>query len=183
MSVFDVKQMARDLVFVGDHHVSAREVVAERLIEAAVQVINFPKAPLSELFEGMAEVYELDMGLPCVDQMVMMVVAQIKQGMVKDGWDPRMRIKMEQKKLSSTYNRITIQMDLDATIQAEVKKVRKVHTRARRQEITDVVSENPDPELINEFDRKLSAESQPRTPLLSDRSPGFIKEDKGGCKW
>ena len=177
MSVFDVKQMARDLIFLGDQHTSAKEVVAERLIEAAVEVINFPKATHSEMFEGLAEVYELEMGLPRVDETVMNLVKQIKADMARLGWDPRLKIKLESKKLSNTFHRITVQMDLDATVLAEAKSVRKVHTRARRPEITDVVSDNPNPELLNEFDREFSRQLKPRTPLLSDRGGRFVVSD------
>jgi hypothetical protein len=183
MSVFDVKQMAKDLVFLNDQHISAKEVVAERLIEAAVEVVNFPKSRHLELFEGLAEVYELEMGLPCADGIVMELVERIKRDMAASGWDPRMKVKLESKKLSNTFHRITVRMDLDATVQAEVSAVRRTHTKARRPEITDVVSDNPGAELLNEFDRELSRQLKPRTPLLSDRGGRFINSDKNGRKW
>ena len=183
MSVFDVKQMARDLMFLDAQHAGAKEVVAERLIEAAVEVVNFPKSTHSALFEGLAEVYELGMGLPRVDSIVMNIVERIRQDMNRNGWDPRMKIKLESKKLSSTFHRVTICMDLDATVLAEVKTVRRTHVKARRPEITDVVSDNPGSELLNEFDRELSRQLAPRTPLLSDRGGRFIESDKNGNGW
>lgn len=178
MSVFDIKQMAKDLMFLEKQHVGAKEVVAERLIEAAVEVINFPKSSHMELFEGLAEVYELEMGLPRVDAIVMNLVTQIRNDMAAQGWDPRVKVKLSTKKLSNTFHRVTICMDLDATILAEVKSVRRTHVKARRPEITDVVSENPDSELLNEFDREFSRQSQRRTPLLSDRDSRFVGFDK-----
>lgn len=178
MSVFDIKQMGRNLIFLKDQHASAKEVVAERLIEAAVEVINFPKSSHTALFEGLAEIYELEMGLPRVDETVMNLVEEIKSDMARLGWDPRVKIKLETKKLSNTFHRVTVQMDLDATILAEAKSVRRTHNKARRPEITDVVSDNPDAELLNEFDRELSRQLKHRTPLLSDRDWGFVSSDK-----
>ena len=183
MSVFDIKQMGKDLMFLNDQHASAKEVVAERLIEAAVEVVNFPQAQHSALFEGLAEVYELEMGLPRVDAIVMGIVTRIRQDMNQNGWDPRMKIKLESKKLSSTFHRITVKMDLDATVLAEVKTVRRTHVKARRPEITDVVSDNPGAELLNEFDRELSRQLKPRTPILSDRGGRFVETDKNGNGW
>lgn len=183
MSVFDIKQMAKDLMFLNEQHIGAKEVVAERLIEAAVEIVNFPKATHSALFEGLAEIYELEMGLPRVDAVVMGIAERIRQDMASNGWDSRMKIKLESKKLSNTFHRITVRMDLDTTVLAEVKSVRRTHVKARRPEITDVVSDNPDAELLNEFDRELSRQLSPRSPLLSDRGGRFINTDKNGNGW
>lgn len=178
MSVFDIKQMARDLLCLKAHHPSAKEVMVERLIEAAVEVVNFPGSHHAELFEGLAEVYELDMGIPRVDAMVTDLADRIRADADSKGWDPRIKVMVRTKKLSNTFHRATICMDLDSTILAEAEHVHTIHAEARRPEITDVVSDNPGAELLDEFDREFSRQSEHRTPLLSDRDSRFVNVDK-----
>lgn len=176
MSAFDIKKMARELYVPNAVHVSAKEVIAERLIETAVEIINDPSRS-GELLDSMTDYYELDMGMNRVDDSVMHLVSQIKQDNLRSGWDPRVKLKLETKKLSNTFHRVTVAMDLDATIEAMTTK--KKQGRAKRvTKITDVIEDNPGADLLNEFDRELSSQSESQAKLLPNRSPRFVDDFK-----
>lgn len=181
MSAFDIKKMAQGLYVPNAVHVSAKEVIAERLIETAVEIINDPSRS-GELLDSMTDYYELDMGMNRVDDSVMQLVTQIKQDNQRAGWDPRVKLKIETKKLSNTFHRLTIAMDLDATIEAMTAKPKRARPR-RTTKITDVIEDNPGADLLNEFDRELSSQSESQAKLLPNRYPRFIDSVKNRDGW
>jgi hypothetical protein len=181
--MFDIKVMGNELFFPEEQHRSFRETVALRLVETAVDIINEPNLT-EQLLLPMIDIYELEMGMNRVDDRVMGIVERIRQDMRNAGWDPRMKIRLEERKLSNTYHRAIVCMDLDATVKAVVQTTQQKKTRkVRETKIADVVSDNPGVELINELDRVVSRQSQRRTPLLSDRNAQFVRDDKDGNRW
>lgn len=173
---FDVRSLAINLVMEKyDEPYSVKEAIATRIIEAAVEIINEPKRQ-DVVLDNLNHIYESQYGMVTPDLVILDHVKNIQQQMKANGWDPRLVLKVSFKKLSNTYNFATIGMDLDATMkrnkQSKVKKV--AVTKA-----IDIVSDNPSPDTINEFFNTVECQSQRRTPLLSDRSPGFVIDPQG----
>lgn len=182
MSAFDIKAMGRGFIFATEQHISFKETVALRMVETAVEIVNEPHRT-EMLLNNMTEAYELEFGIDRVDDQIMGLVNMIRKDMLSKCWDPRTKVKIQERKLSNTYHRAIICMDLDATVKSVNAEARK-HARKRTSlPITDVVSDNPGAELINELDRVVSRQSKRRTPLLSDRSGKFVRDDKGRDSW
>ena len=179
MSVFDIKQMAKEIAFRDTEHPSTKEVIVLRFIESAVLLINSPELEGREL-DTMTEVYEIHYGMIMVDRTILDLVKLIKRGMRKDGWDPRVKIKLEEKKLSNSFHRATIVMDLDTTISEAIEEDSAYRASiAEPEDINDVTTDTPSADMLNEFDSVLRSRSTPRTPLLSDRDSRFVIEDTG----
>lgn len=183
MSSFDIKHMARGLLFPENQHPSFAETVATRMVETAVEIINAPHRT-EDLLNAMTDAYEMDIGMSRVDDQIIGIVKRIRTQMHNDGWDPRVKIRLAERKLSNTYHQLRVCMDLDETIRSSLDSIR--HQSRKHKEdtsIVEVVSDNPGAELINELDRELSRQSQHRTPLLSDRDAKFVASDKNGNGW
>lgn len=179
MSVFDIKQMAKEIAFRDTEHPSTREVIVLRFVETAVLLVNNPHLIDREL-DTMTEVYEIQYGMIMVDQQVLDLVKLIKRNMRKDGWDPRVKIKLEEKKLSNSFHRASIVMDLDTTINEAIEEDSAFRLASvEPEDINDTVSDTPPADMLNEFDSVLRSRSTPRTPLLSDRNAQFVIEDSG----
>lgn len=180
MSVFDIKQIAKELAFPHDEHFSAKEVVAERFIETAVEMINQPWRETA-LLDIMTDAYEVGYGMIMVDAHILQFVETIKLGMKRNGWDPRMRIKLTRKKFGRNFYQMHVVMDLDATLQEAVEEDSAYRlSLIEAEKINDVVSDHPDPDQLNEFDRTVRRESTSRTPLLSDRDSLFVTGNTDG---
>jgi len=183
MSVFDIKAMAKGMLFPVEQHPSFAETVALRMVETAVEIINTPERT-EELLNGMTDAYELEIGMSRVDDQIVGIVKSIRQQMHRQGWDPRMKIRLDERRLSNTYHHARVSMDLDATVRSSLDGIQKKSRKAQSNtSIAEVVSDNPGAELINELDRELSRQSQHRTPLLSDRDSKFVRDDKNGNGW
>ena len=181
MSAFDIKAMGRGYIFATEQHPSFKETVAVRLVETAVEIINNTQQT-DALLSNVTHAYEMTFGMDRVDDQVMGLVEMMRKDMSTKGWDPRTKIKLVERKLSNTYHRLVVVMDLEATVKSFNEGVRK-QSRKRATPIADVVSDNPGAELINELDRLLCQQSQPRTPLLSDRGGRFVRDDQTGNRW
>lgn len=186
MSTFDIKQMAKELV-ARNTHLSAREVIVTRFIETAVEMINEPWNS-EKLLSNITSVYELDYDLISVDTQVLDLVEQIVSSNRRNRWDPRIKIKLESKKVGATYHRIHVVMDLDKTL-GEALELDSAYRKSLevKEDIKDSVTDNPNPDLINELDRVLLSELTPRPKVLSDRLGVFVREDTDGnqrvCNW
>lgn len=180
MSIFDVKRMARELAFPHDEHLSAREVVAERFIETAVEMVNDPFREAA-LLDNMTDAYEIGYGMIMVDQHLFQLVDQIKTHMKRAGWDPRIRIKAVSKKVGRTFHQMSIQMDLDSTLQIALEEDSAWRLSLEEKErINDVVSDNPDMDQINEFDRAVCRESASQPKVRPSRTSRFVTDDPDG---
>lgn len=180
MSIFDIKQIARELAFPHDEHFSAKEVVAERFIETAVDMINNPSRETA-LLDIMTEAYEVGYGMIMVDAHILQYVNTIKLDMKRKGWDPRVKIKLAGKKIGRNFYQMQVVMDLDTTLQEAVEDDSAYRlSLIEAEKISEVVSDNPDADQLNEFDRTIRGESASRTPLLSDRDSLFVTGDSLG---
>jgi hypothetical protein len=155
---------------------SVKEAIAERIIEAAVEIINEPRRQ-DVILDNLSYIYESTYDMVTPDLVILDFVNEIRKRMTAYGWDSRLVLKVSFTKLSNTFNRATVNMDLDATLERSkpAKKVRKVKV----EKAIDIVSDNPSPDTINEFLNTVECQSQRRTPLLSDRSPGFVIDPEG----
>lgn len=177
MIVFDVRSTALNLVMEKhDEPYSVKEAIAERIIEAAVEIINEPNRQ-DVILDNLNHIYELQYGMVTPDLVILAKAKEIKQQMTRNGWDPRLVLKVSFNKLSNTFNRATIGMDLDATMLRN--KPAKAKKQVKVQKAIDIVSDNPSPDTINEFFNTVECQSRRRTPLLSDRSPGFVIDPEG----
>jgi len=156
-----------------DDSPGVRESIAVRMLEAVVEMINHPRRE-EELLDHLGNVYEEHYDMLTPDLVMVELKQKLQKEMRRRSWDPRLKVKVDFKKISHGFHQAHIEMDLDATLRANAKP--KV-TRTVRSKVTgDTISENPSPEAINEFLETVERRSIRRTPQLSDRQPTAVRE-------
>jgi uncharacterized membrane protein YheB (UPF0754 family) len=152
---------------------AVRESIAVRMLEAVVEMINHP-ARQDKLLDQLGNVYEEHYDMLTPDLVMLKIRDQLQKETKRRSWDSRLKLKVSFKKISHGFHQAHIEMDLDATLKANVKP--KV-TRVKREKVTgETISDNPSPEAINEFLETVERRSIRRTPRLSDRQPTAVRE-------
>jgi len=152
---------------------AVRESIAVRMLEAVVEMMNHPTRQ-DRLLDQLGNVYEEHYDMLTPDLVMLQLKESIEKEMKRRSWDPRLKVKIGFKKISHGFHQAHIEMDLDATLQANAKP--KV-TRTVKAKVTGhTISDNPSPEAINEFLETVERRSIRRTPRLSDRQPTAVRE-------
>jgi len=169
---FDVKGLAKDLVMGTKLELAAREELVARMIEVAVEIVNEPhrkREILDPLIEIMLSSY--DMIQP--DQLMLRYAEHIKERSRELGWDSRLLVKLEFKKIGGNFHRALVNMDFEGTIR-KFKPVAR--PRKQKEKIVDTVSDHPDQDTLNEYLNAVTTRPERRIPLLSDRLGTRIKD-------
>jgi uncharacterized membrane protein YheB (UPF0754 family) len=152
---------------------AVRESIAVRMLEAVVEMMNHPTRQ-ERLLDQLGNVYEEHYDMLTPDLVMLQLKERLEKEMKKRSWDPRLKVKVHFKKISHSFHQAHIEMDLDATLQANAKP--KAVRNVRVKITGDTISDNPSPEAINEFLETVERRSIRRTPRLSDRQPTAVRE-------
>lgn len=174
MISFDVQHLANSLLMETGDTYAVKEEIAIRMVEAAIDIINEPRKQ-DAILDPLNHIWETHYGLVTPDLVILAVVDDLQKQIRQHNWDTRLVVKPTFKKVSNTFHRATVQMDLDATLARQKTKPKK-KAAVRAQVTATTVSDNPSAEDINEFLDVVERRSERRTPLLSDRHPKFIAE-------
>lgn len=172
MSVFDIKQMAQGLYIPEEKFPHAREVIARRMVEVAVEFINDPEKG-QESVDHLVGVYEIDYGMNQVERQISDVICMVQAETKKWHWDPRIKVKLEDRSIGRHHVQLKVSMDLEATLQSMINGVEVIE---EREHVEDAVLDNPGSELLNALDGFVSKRSERRVPLLSDRYARTVKD-------
>ena len=172
MVIFDVKDMARGLLTLPNEHLVLREKVAAHLITVASEIFNHPHREMS-LVDDLIDHYEFEQGVFGLDVVVMETVAKMKQAAQRAGWDRRMKGKVEFKEVGRGFYQARFVMDLDETMAWMFHKEESSEPDVN---VTDIVSDNPGADLINELNKLHTRETRRRVPALSDRLATTVRE-------
>ena len=172
MSVFDIKQMAQGLYIPEEKFPHAREVIARRLVEVAVEFVNDPEEGQAAV-DHLIGVYEIDYGMNQVERQIGDVITMIRGEMKKWHWDPRIKVKLEDRSIGRNHVQLKVSMDLDATLQGMINGLEVIE---EREHVEDAVDDNPGSELLNALDGHVSKRPERRIPLLSDRHAKPVKD-------
>lgn len=173
MITFDVRELSRNFLMPGADTQEVREHLVRMLLCGAVEIFNDPhleQATIGDIEEVLENDYEVLGSEAIIRDMLKGIRAQAKAS----GWDPRTKAKIEYKILGKTFNRATVVMDLDETVARIVTAAQP--TGDQDEHVTDIVSDNPGMDVINELNQRSARETRRHTPLLSDRSPAFVQE-------
>lgn len=175
MISFDVKELARNMMFPNMKEVNVREHLVCELIRGAVEIFNDPhreNAVITELQEVLENDYEV-MGS---EETIFKMIGALHQAAKTAGWDPRTIAKLEYKEIGKAFHQVRVMMDLDETF---ARMLAKNTIQPDKEHVTDMVSDHPDMDSINELNTLHTRETLRRTPLLSDRLATFVREDEG----
>jgi len=173
MISFDVKDLARNLMIPNMKEVSVREHLVCELIRGAVEIFNDPHLE-NDVIVQLEEVLENDYEVMGAADMVLNMVAEMRQRAKGAGWDKRTIAQLEYKQIGKAFHHINIKMDLDETI-ARILAQNTIEPDPEH--VTDMVSDHPDMDAINELSKLHTRETTRRTPLLSDRLATCVRDD------
>jgi hypothetical protein len=153
---------------------AVRESIAVRMLEAAVEIINYPSREDS-ILDQLGRVYEDHYEMLTPDLVIIKVKEALQKEMKRRSWDKRLHVQIRFNKVSHAFHQALIDMDLDATLRAAAKP--KPVQRITRAKVTgDTINDNPSQEALNEFLETVERRSLRRTPQLSDRQPTVVRE-------
>lgn len=172
MIIYDVRELARNLVMPNSAVQEVREHLVRTMLCGAVEIFNDPHREHTVIAE-LEESFENDYDVLGSDAMVTSMVKELHSQAKACGWDSRTKAKIEYRAIGKGVTQAMVVMDLDETL---ARMLDAGSIKPPLEHVTDIVSDNPDMEVINELNRLHSNETERRTPLLSDRSPTFVQE-------
>lgn len=174
MISFDVKDLARNLMIPNMKEVNVREHLVCELIRGAVEIFNDPHLE-NEVITRLEEVLENDYEVMGTEKLVLGMVKEMRRNAKSAGWDKRSVAQLEYKLVGKAFHRITVKMDLDETVARILAKNTIVQDP---EHVTDMVSDHPDMDQLNELSKLHTRETTRRTPLLSDRLATCVRDDE-----
>lgn len=178
MISFDVTALAGELIMGSEHGFSVKETLTVRMIEAAVDILNEPRRR-DAVLDNLTDIMEMHYDLQTPDLTMERFADHIRVQMKNHGWDSRLKVKLSFKKFGNNFHRAIIEMDLDATFASNNDRRKKPRLKA---DVTELVSDNPSQESINEFLDRTDKRPVRKPPLLSDRF-GRTVNDPSGRGW
>lgn len=172
MISYDVGEMARNILMPSDTVQEVREQLVRQLVCAAVEIFNDPHRENSVIVE-LEDVLENDYEVVGAGKLVLGMVAEIRQRALTSGWDSRTKAKIEYKHLGRAFNRALVVMDLDETV---ARMLADGCLEPAKEHVTDIVSDHPDLETLNELNTLQVKQTRRGIPLLSDRAATFVRE-------
>lgn len=172
MIIYDVKELARNLVMSNSEGPEVREHLVRTMLCGALEIFNDPHRENTVITE-LQDVLENDYEVLGSEEIVLSVVTELRNRAKTCGWDPRTKAKIDYRAIGKGVIQAMVVMDLDETL-ARILDSGAIESSLEH--VTDIVSDHPDMEVLNELNRLHSNETERRTPLLSDRSPAFVQE-------
>jgi len=173
MILFDVKEMGRNLPTIEKLDEEVREVLALRILDFAVEIFNYDHR--MNLLLGEAEdLFENDYDIMGVARAIVDQTMKIREGGRRCAWDPRIKVRLETRRIGRGFHQARVVMDLEETMACMLHEADLVNPLSPH--VTDVVIDNPGIALNHEITRLYSGKAKRRTPLLSDRHPRAVKD-------
>lgn len=167
MISIDVRQVALNLVSAKKHEQGLLISIAQRMTEAAVDIVNTPEET-DEILEHLVSVYEGQYDLIAPDDAIMHIVGRLRTYMDNLGWDRRLKVKVGFKTIDTVLCVGMVRMDLDSTFVERERTLRR--DKKRKTAPVEVVNDNPSSEEINEFFTGVDRETARKTHLRAVKS-------------
>lgn len=177
----DIKSMAVNLISFEELTPEVKEVLAERMVEAALSMINdsFTNDVFGEELDFLIYTLENEYGLLNPDAAIKEYAKVIKVNTNKLGWDDRLVLRCKFTKIPKTLNLCLITMDLDKTISLINDNRIKDEFKEKKPVIQELVSVTPELEEINRLLNTMDKENVAKENLLSNRTRGNNKRVVG----
>lgn len=174
MIIFDVKELARSFLMPSGEPQGVREHLALEVLRYSVGIFNDPHL-LQHYLGDAEEVFEIDYDVMGVAEIIIRHYRHITKITRSYGWDPRTKAKLEFKRIGKGFHHARVVMDLEETT---ARMLNEAHLdRPVETHVTDIVSDNPSTDVINELSIVRNGETRRRVPVLSDRHPTFVRDD------
>lgn len=174
MISFDVKELARNMLIPHVSEPNVREHLVCELLRGALEIFNDPHRENAVIIE-LEEVLENDYEVMGTEDIVTKILATLRRASKGAGWDGRTIAKLEYKQIGKAFHQAKFVMDLDETV-ARVLEANAI--KPDKEHVTDMVSDHPDMDAINELNTLHSRETSRRIPVLSDRFATVVREDE-----
>ena len=183
MVICDVRDAALNLVMERDEPLDSKLVLVKRMIEAAVEIVNDPSKVDDEI-DNLMDSYDGYYGITKPDEIILHYVDVMKKAIKAASWDTRLVVKVKFNEVGNgkALCHADLFMDLDTTAE-KLGWVAAPEDEDSKEAITEIVSDNPSAEQLHALSRSVSREGKQRTPVLSDRSPRFVRENPERDKW
>lgn len=174
MIIFDVKDLARNFLMPTNEPQSVREYLALEVLRYSVELFNDPHR-LHNLLGDAEEIFENDYDVMGVAEIIVRHWRHIQKVTRSYGWDVRTKAQLEFKRIGNGFHHARVVMDLEETMARMLDAAHLNHPQEAH--VTDIVSDNPSSDVINELSTVRNGETRRRVPVLSDRHPTFVRED------
>lgn len=183
MIILDVRDAALNLVMERNEPLDSKLVLIKRMFEAAVDIVNDP-GKVDEEIDNLMESYDGYYGITKPDEIILHYRDLIRKAIKEASWDPRLVVKVKFVEVGGgkAMSKADIYMDLEATIE-KLETEASLGEEDSKEAITEIVSDNPSAEQLHALSRSVSREGKQRAPVLSDRSPRFVRENPERDKW
>ncbi|MNM27099.1 hypothetical protein D3C81_375830 [compost metagenome] len=174
MIIFDVKELGRSFLMPFGEPQGVREHLALEVLRYSVDIFNDPHLMQNCLGDA-EEVFEGDYDVMGVAELIVRHYRHILKITRSYGWDPRTKAKLEFKRFGKGFHQARVMMDLEETTARMLSEARL--DLPAETHVTDIVSDNPSSDVINELSTVRNGETRRRVPVLSDRHPTFVRDD------
>lgn len=168
----DIKSMAANLVSFDKLTMDVKQVLVERMVEAALSMLNnsFDDGVFGSELEFLIGVLDEEYGLVNPDKAIAEYAKVIKKNTTLLGWDERLILRCSFTKIPKTLNLCSITMDLDRTLLAMNADKLKEKLKPTEPVIQELVSVTPELEEINKLLNVMDKESNGKKKILPNRS-------------
>lgn len=173
MITFDVKDLARGLIVLGQEHTVLKEKVAVELLGYALEIFNHPHRRMA-IIDDLIDHYEYELGIFGLDTKVVEWSSMMRLAAQRYGWDKRLKAKIEFKELGKGFHHARFVMDLDESVAWILAQ--NTPQDDGEESVIDVVSDNPEADVINALAKLHPRKTRKRVPLLSDRNPAAVRQ-------
>jgi hypothetical protein len=163
----NVRHCALNLMMGEQQPYDLRLSIAQRMMEAAVDILNAPEQ-IEDIIGPLTQIYEESYDIIAPDDVILDMVKQLRTRAENLGWDSRLKVKVQFKTIGKAFCIAIVRMDLDATF---IERERLVRRDERRKPPTaTVVNDNPSSDDINEFLNVVDRESSRKSHLRAVKS-------------
>lgn len=179
MILFNVFELAKDLFFEEKVEASVRQVLAKDMVDSAVEIFNYPSTENTEVC-GLLEAWEGPYGVMNIEKVMAGLVRTIRKDVRRSGWDPRCLAKAEYQGDGRSFLMARVVMDLDETM---AKLLANMPVEDDAPAVGDVVSDHPDPDMINELNKTTEKQTHRNLQILSGSvAPNLRPDTKRGWR-
>lgn len=168
----DILMIASQLMIDSEYNEEVKVVLAERIVESALDVFNNSLEDGRCLHDFKKLTRDLDntFGLFDAERVILDLTKVVKDETKKHYWDPRTLVMGKFVRVPGTLNICVIQMDLDATVERINEYNQSSSGRESVTTIAELVSDTPNLSDINEL-LNASEVKHERRPSVLQRNP------------
>lgn len=169
---FDITSLSATLLSTKPLEKGEQLVLIERMIETAVYAINNPFNHDSNI-DRLVETLELEFGVINPAAQICEFREHIEREMAKHCWDPRLKIKMDIKRIGKVSCKAVISIDLEETVMSFIE------TPEPKEVISEIISDHPTLEQLDELIPTRKKRPARSVKVLPDLKSRFVVDPEG----